>query len=61
MAAQTATKYIGKATVMRLANLQLDLAGSGANKATFDDGNTHTVTLVYNDSTGAVTVDYAES
>lgn len=59
MAAQTATKHIGKALVMRLANLQLDL--SGGTKATFDDGNTHTVTLVYTDADGVITVDYAES
>lgn len=58
MVAQTVTERLGVATVSRLVNLQREVAGS-APIMVGGDSITHTVTIVYNAGTGAITVDYS--
>ena len=59
MVAQTVTSRVSPALVMRLANLQREIAGSANIDIT--DNTTSTVTLVHTTSTGAITVDYSST
>jgi len=59
MVAQTVTSRVSPALVMRLANLQREIAGSANIDIT--DNTTSTVTLVHTAATGAITVDYSST